>query len=94
MSIIGAIILVLSLVGVDQLIKYFTISEMPVISSRYWNMVHGNTPQHVAQDLEGLQTMRILARNMAWFLKIKEAATKAGIPLPAEEKGVATNFIR
>lgn len=78
----------------DQLLKYFTISEMPVISSRYWNMVHGNTPQQVAQDLEGLQTMRILARNMAWFLKVKEAGDKAGIPLPTEEKGVATNFIR
>ena len=78
----------------DQMIKYFTISEMPVISSRYWNMVHGNTPEEVKQDLEGLQCMRILARNMAWFLKVKEAGKAAGIPLPTEEKPIATNFIR
>ena len=51
----------------DQLNKYFTISQMPIISSRYWNMVHGATPEDVRKDLEGLQTMRVLARNMAWF---------------------------
>jgi multimeric flavodoxin WrbA len=78
----------------DQLNKYFTISEMPVISSRYWNMVHGSTPEQVRQDLEGLQTMRILARNMAWFLKCKEAGIKAGVPFPEQEQRIATNFIR
>ncbi|HWR42239.1 flavodoxin family protein [Sporomusa sp.] len=78
----------------DQLNKYFTISEMPVISSRYWNMVHGATPEEVKQDLEGLQTMRVLARNMAWFLKCKEAGMKAGVPLPAKEENIYTNFIR
>jgi multimeric flavodoxin WrbA len=78
----------------DQLNKYFTISQMPVISSRYWNMVHGNTPEDVKKDLEGLQTMRILARNMAWFLKCREAGEKAGVPLPAREDVVMTNFIR
>lgn len=78
----------------DQLNKYFTISEMSVISSRYWNMVHGSTPEQVRQDLEGLQTMRILARNMAWFLKCKEAGIKAGIPFPKQEQWIATNFIR
>ncbi len=78
----------------DQLNKYFTISEMPVISSKYWNMVHGNTPEEVKQDLEGLQTMRIIGRNMAWFLKCKEAGIKAGIPFPEQEKSVGTNFIR
>lgn len=78
----------------DQLNKFFTISEMPVISSRYWNMVHGRTPDDVGKDLEGLQIMRILGRNMAWFLKCKEAGTKAGIPLPAKEETVFTNFIR
>jgi multimeric flavodoxin WrbA len=78
----------------DQLNKYFTISEMPVIASRYWNMVHGHTPEDVKQDLEGLQIMRILGRNMAWFLKCKEAGIKAGVPFPAREERIATNFIR
>jgi multimeric flavodoxin WrbA len=79
----------------DQLNKYFTISEMPVISSRYWNMVHGGTdPEEVKQDAEGLQIMRVLARNMAWFLKCKEAGIKAGVPFPEREEGIFTNFIR
>ena len=78
----------------DQLNKYFTISEMPVISSRYWNAVHGATPEDVKKDLEGLQTMRVLGRNMAWFLKCKEAGIKAGVPLPSKEDRIATNFIR
>lgn len=52
----------------DQLNKYFTLLQMPVISSQYWNMVHGATPDDVRQDIEGLQTMRTLARNMAYFL--------------------------
>lgn len=77
----------------DQLNKYFAISEMPVISSRYWNMVHGRTPEDVAKDLEGLQTMRVLARNMAWFLKCKEAGLKAGVALPMQEQKIYTNFI-
>ena len=78
----------------DQLNKYFTISEMPVISGRYWNMVHGHTPDEVRQDLEGLQNMRILARNMAWHLKCQEAGKKAGVELPKQEEIVFTNFIR
>ena len=78
----------------DQINKYFTISEMPIISSRYWNMVHGAKPEDVKKDLEGLQTMRILARNMAWFLKCKEAGTKAGVQLPEKEENIFTNFIR
>jgi len=78
----------------DQLNKYFTISEMPVISSRYWNMVHGAAPEDVKKDLEGLQTMRILGRNMAWFLKCKEAGAKTGVPHPQCEEIVFTNFIR
>lgn len=80
--------------ALDQLNKYFTISQMPVISSRYWNMVHGTKPEDVAKDLEGLQIMRVLARNMAWFLKCKEAGRKAGIPLPEREEIIRTNFIR
>lgn len=78
----------------DQLNKYFTISEMPIISSRYWNMVHGNIPEEVEQDLEGLQSMRILARNMAWFLRCKAAGEAAGIPLPERETVTPTNFVR
>lgn len=78
----------------DQLNKYFTISEMPVISSRYWNMVHGLTPEEVKKDLEGMQIMRILGRNMAWFLRCKEAAVKAGVLFPVLEERIATNFIR
>lgn len=78
----------------DQLNKYFTICSMPVVSSQYWNMVHGNTPDEVKQDLEGLQTMRTLGRNMAWMLKCIEAGKKAGIDFPEHEEKVATNFIR
>lgn len=78
----------------DQLNKYFTISEMPIIASRYWNMVHGATPEDVKKDLEGLQIMRVLARNMAWFLKCKEAGIKAGVAFPVREENVFTNFIR
>jgi multimeric flavodoxin WrbA len=80
--------------ALDQLAKYLAWAEMPVISSRYWNMVHGNTSEEVKQDLEGMQVMRALGRNMAWFLKCKEAGAKAGIPLPEREPRVSTNFIR
>ncbi len=78
----------------DQMNKYFTFSQMPVISSRYWNMVHGATAEEVLQDEEGMQTMRILGRNMAYFLKCIDAGKKAGIPLPIKEKTKFTNFIR
>ena len=81
--------------ALDQMNKYFLHGQLPVISSRYWNMVHGNTPEEVLQDEEGLQVMRQLGRNMAWFLKLKEVGKQAGIPLPAqEEKRIARNFIR
>jgi multimeric flavodoxin WrbA len=78
----------------DQMNKYFTISQMPVVSSQYWNMVHGNTPEEVRRDIEGLQIMRTLARNMAFMLKCKDAGLKAGISLPKREEGIKTNFIR
>lgn len=78
----------------DQLNKYMTLAEMPVVSSRYWNMVHGNTPDDVRQDLEGLQIMRVLGRNMAWLLRCREAGLKAGIAMPEAEQKVVTNFIR
>ena len=75
----------------DQLNRYFAISSMPIITSTYWNEVHGNVAEDVEQDLEGLRTMRNLARNMAWFLKMKEAAN---IPAPSLEYKPMTNFIR
>ena len=77
----------------DRLNKYFTISEMPVVSSRYWNMVHGFTPEDVMQDEEGVQSMRILARNMAFPMKAI-AAEKAKNGLPEQEEVTYTNFIR
>lgn len=78
----------------EQLNKYFTISNMPIVSSQYWNMVHGNTPEEVKQDLEGMQTMRILGKNMAWLLKSIQAGKEAGIKLPEKEPRAMTNFIR
>ncbi len=78
----------------DQLNKYFSITQMPIISGRYWNMVHGANPSEVEKDLEGLQNMRILARNMAWHLKCVKAGKEAGIEPPKSEEVVFTNFIR
>jgi len=78
----------------DQLNKYFTISSMPIVSSTYWNQVHGSIPEQVVQDEEGMQTMRVLARNMAWLLKCIEAGKAAGITFPEGEPKVYTNFIR
>ncbi len=80
--------------SVDVLNKYFTISRMPVVSSSYWNMVHGNTPEEVRQDLEGLQVMRGIGRNMAWLINCIEAGKQAGISIPDVEEKVSTNFIR
>jgi multimeric flavodoxin WrbA len=80
--------------ALDQLNKYFAISQMPVISSRYWNMVHGASPDQVRQDTEGIQIMRMLGKNMAYFLKCQEAGKKAGISLPEQEEAAFTNFIR
>jgi len=68
--------------------------QMPIISSQYWNMVHGQKPEDVKNDIEGLQIMRTLGRNMAFFLKCKEAGIKAGIKLPEREPATFTNFIR
>ncbi len=78
----------------DRLNKYFTISGMPVVSSQYWNQVHGNTPEEVKRDGEGLQTMRTLARNAAWLLKCIAAGREKGIGYPAPERRISTNFIR
>ncbi len=80
--------------ALDQLNKYFLISQMPVIASNYWNMVHGSRPEDVERDEEGLQIMRVLGRNMAWFLHCKQAGAEAGVPLPETERKISTNFIR
>ena len=80
--------------SLDVLNKYFTIAQMPVVSSTYWNMVHGAKAEDVAQDLEGLQSMRNLARNMAWLLKCIELGKQSGITAPEAEKSFRTNFIR
>lgn len=77
----------------DRLNKYFTIANMPVVSSQYWNAVHGNSPEEVRQDAEGLQIMRTLGRNMAWMLKSIETA-KSSVPAPEREEWTHTNFIR
>jgi len=79
----------------DQINKYFTISQMPVVSGRYWNMVHGYTPEDVKSDKEGLQNLRISARNMVWLLKCIEFGRKNGINYPETEQPIEfTNFIK
>lgn len=78
----------------DQLNKYFTINQMILVSGRYWNMVHGRTPDEVKQDLEGMQNMRFLARNLAWVLKSFKLAKESGIVPPIQEEVIMTNFIR
>ena len=77
----------------DQLNKYFTISGMPVASSQYWNSVHGGAPGEAVRDEEGMQTMRTLAKNMAFLMKAL-ALGKEKYGLPVREKGIATNFVR
>ena len=78
----------------DQLNKYFTIAKMPVVSSQYWNMVFGREPGEAKQDAEGLQTMRLLGRNMAWLLRCIEAEAARGIHPPEPEAQMRTSFIR
>lgn len=75
----------------DRLNKYFTINQMPVVSSQYWNSIHGNNPEEAKQDLEGLQIMRTLGNNMAWMLKTMKNSKEE---LPQREAKIATNFIR
>ena len=80
--------------ALDQMNKYFLHGQMLVPGSRYWNMVHGNTPEEVLRDEEGLQIMRVLGRYMARLLKLKAAGEAAGIKMPKqEERRIATNFI-
>lgn len=78
----------------DQINKYFAMNSMPIVTSQYWNMVHGSKPEDVLKDEEGLQTMRTLANNMSWLLKSIEAGKKLGIKQPEVEETIFTNFIR
>lgn len=80
--------------SLDAISKYFGITQMPIVSSTYWNMVHGSTPDDVRQDLEGMQTMRNIGKNMAWLLNCIIAGKEAGIEPPIAEKNNRTNFIR
>ena len=82
-----------SVTSMDVLNKHLSISEMPIVTSNYWNEVHGHTPSDVEQDREGLDTMYALGKNMAWMLKCIEAGKKAGIEVPQNKKRM-TNFIR
>ena len=78
----------------DQMNKYFGLVQMPIVTSQYWNMTHGGAPGEVEQDGEGLQTMRTLARNMAFMLKCFQVGRENGVALPKREDGIFTNFIR
>lgn len=78
----------------DEINKYFGISNMPIVSSQYWNMVHGNKPEEVFEDEEGMQTMKTLGNNMAWLLKSIEAGRIAGVETPKNDPIISTNFIR
>ena len=80
--------------ALDELNKYLLYAQMPIVSSRYWDMVHGHTPAQVRQDEEGMQIMRVLGRNMAWMLNSLKIAADAGLPLPEQEKRISTNYIR
>lgn len=78
----------------ERLNQYFLMENMHVVSSQYWNQIHGFTADEAKQDIEGLQTMRTLAQNMAWLLKSIEAGKKSGIEKPVHEEKSFTNFIR
>jgi len=80
--------------ALDQLHKYLDYNQMPVATSRYWNMIHGTTPEEVRQDLEGVQIMQVLGRNLAWLLRSLEAGRAAGLTPPPQERTITTNFIR
>ena len=77
----------------DQLNKFFLISQMYVVGSNYWNIIHGRDPGEVSQDAEGMQVMRVLGQNMAWLLKMINHGKSDVAPPPAEDK-IMTNFVR
>lgn len=81
-------------VAYQRLLMYFGINNMPIVTSQYWNEVHGRKAEDVLKDEEGLQVMRTLGENMAWMLKNIQAGKEAGVPEPVYEKRISTNFIR
>lgn len=80
--------------SLDAVMKHLSFNQMPIVSSTYWNVVHGNSPEEVIQDLEGMQTVRNAAKNMAWLLKCIKAGKDAGIDIPQTSKEHRTSFIR
>lgn len=80
--------------ALDVLNKYFTINRMPIVSSSYWNMVHGSKSEEIALDEEGIQTLHNLAKNMAWILKMIHTAKETMLPMPECLYSAKTNFIR
>lgn len=78
----------------DQINKYFGLMQMPIVTSRYWNMVHGTNPEEVKKDLEGMQVMKVLGNNMAYLLNSMNIAGKMGLDKPDLPEFVFTNFIR
>lgn len=80
--------------ALDELNKYLLYAQMPIVTSRYWNMVHGQTPEQVHEDKEGTQIMRVLGKNMAWLLKSIEAGRKSGLVISDPEERINTNYIR
>ena len=79
---------------IDQMNRYFQLLQMPIVTSRYWNIVHGSTAAEVERDVEGLQAMRFLGGNMAHLLKALKLAEESGFEPPTQEQTVYTNFIR
>lgn len=75
-----------TMTAIDTINRFFTWGEMPIISSTYWNVIYGTRAEEALEDTEGLRTMTVLAKNMAWFLKIKELSLREGIPLPKTTK--------
>ncbi|MFI3284844.1 MAG: flavodoxin family protein [Erysipelotrichaceae bacterium] len=80
--------------SLDVLTKYFSIAQMPIVSSSYWPMVHGNSAEEVSQDIEGIQTVEQLARNMVWMMQLIQLGKENHIMPPVQQSKTYTNFIR
>ena len=78
----------------DVIHKYFLYNQMPIVSSRYWSMAFGNSPEEIVQDKEGMQIMETVGKNMAWIVKSIAAGKAAGVKPPVAEPRISTNFIR
>ena len=78
----------------DVIHKYFLYNQMPIVSSRYWSMAFGNSPEEIVQDKEGMQIMETVGKNMAWIVKSIAAGKAAGVKQPVAEPRISTNFIR